>query len=77
MEDTADKTWLQAVKAVTCKTMTDKEAHDWLWSCSCFPFGTPEQTLDGIKDYWQRSNGDLEVAIDLSHQDLLKATEKE
>lgn len=68
-----DETWIDAVRQATCPTMIPAEAEQWLWACTCFPFGTKEQTLANLKDYWQRSNGDLEVAIDLSHQDLFKA----
>lgn len=68
-----DQTWIDLVREATCSTMIPAEAEQWLWSCTCFPFGTKEQTLERLKDYWTRSNGDLELAIDMSHQDLFKA----
>lgn len=48
--------------------LTDKEIDILMWACTEYPEGPPDGVLAALRDYYERSGGDLLQALTLADQ---------
>lgn len=59
--------------------VSDDQADDFVWSCTSFPFGSPDGRSaaaayrDQVRALWCRSGGDLEEAFRIANDDVDQA----
>jgi muramidase (phage lysozyme) len=67
-------TWNDLVRMVVPKA-SDRDCHNLLWSCSCFPVGRPSQVLHSLRKCWTAGGGTVDGAIRHSMDELDAAME--
>lgn len=55
---------------------TLEDCNTLLWNCTAFPFCDVNHTINQLKDMYQRSGGNVSVAVALAHQDLDEAMQE-
>lgn len=56
--------------------VSDREADHFLWSATAFPLNDLEGLVAGIRKMHERSDGSIEKAVRLAHEDMDRAYEE-
>lgn len=54
--------WMKTVVEIWPQAVTEDIVQDLLWNTTCFPFGSDERVIEQLKEYHDKSGGDIHKA---------------